>query len=239
MTNEETVARMRRGLPHSNRSEHSEAIEAAIALGNEERATFTHPCGAPGNRNTHQLAARASGGLAMDSFLETLKRELERIAARIDAAAAAVEQRLDSEDEPGTARTNGSTRSRKQWEPATAAAGITALERRIEPNGSEYIRLDGRNEVRLTPMCADLLRFAAADNGTSGDALVEWKPKGELLWMLAKRSGRPLSAQAFNQLVLRLRKALRAAGENPYFLQVHAKKGIRFALRRGATDEEP
>ena len=114
---------------------------------------------------------------------------------------------------------------------AEAAAGVSSLELTPDAEGYATVRVNGRQEFRLTPKLAALLAILAAPGRDAGDGLVGWRTRAEVARALSKRTGRAVSPTGVTQSMHMLRKAFRRAGENWFLFQKHSTYGIRFALR--------
>lgn len=185
-----------------------------------------------------------------------LKRRLERLAARhaatadrctkeIDAIAYELEQCLDGCTASG--RGNGQRRplsraaAEHQVLQEQAAAGATHVEARPHAGGGIDIRIDGRKWLRLPPMPGELLRILIEPGQPpAADGLPAYRPYSDLALRLTKVLGRKVARKDITQVVHKLRRAFRAAGENWFLIQTNRTRGLRFALRapRAAGTEE-
>jgi len=122
-----------------------------------------------------------------------------------------------------------------------AESGVSRLEVVRRSTGDADVRIDGGQQFVLPRALTALLTALARDTG-GGKGLVGWKGKGEIADLLAKELGERPSRGALDQLIWRLRKALRSAGVNPFLIQTCRHQGARFALRvrrPGVSEREP
>jgi len=122
-----------------------------------------------------------------------------------------------------------------------AESGVSRLEVVRRSTGDADVRIDGGQQFVLPRALTALLTALARDTG-DGKGLVGWKEKGEIADLLAKELGERPSRGALDQLIWRLRKALRSAGVNPFLIQTCRHQGARFALRvrrPGVSEREP
>lgn len=91
-----------------------------------------------------------------------------------------------------------------------------------------FVSVDGRIPFSLQPKVARLAELlCAAGSGGKSDVLVGWKSVDDLCADLG------ISPNYLRTLIGRLRKALAAAGENPYLVQYNAEeRAYRLAVRR-------
>ena len=110
------------------------------------------------------------------------------------------------------------------------------LEIQSRPDGSAVVSIDGGRKFVLTPQLADFFRFiASGEKDRSGsDPLVGWRSRTEILDFLAEIAGRGYQPRFINNLVHRLKKALRKAQYDCNLIQRNRQKGVRFAFKRGA-----
>jgi len=110
------------------------------------------------------------------------------------------------------------------------------LEIQSRPDGSAIVSIDGDRKFVLAQQLAEVFRFIASgekDRGGS-DPLVGWRSRGEILDFLADSAGRSYEPRYINNLVHRLKKALRKAEYDCNLIQTNRQKGVRFAFKRGA-----
>jgi hypothetical protein len=169
--------------------------------------------------------------------LESLARSASRIEERLDEVvfdAAEILQAfqragLDPEVAPASrspnANSDGDLILRR-----LAESGANRLEVVRRSTGDADVRIDEGEWFVLPRALTALLTALARDTG-DGEGLVGWKEKGELADLLAKELGERPSRGALDQLIWRLRKALRTAGVNPFLVQTCRHQGGRFALR--------
>jgi hypothetical protein len=178
----------------------------------------------------------------------SLKRRLVRLAGRmssafdaftkeVDAIAYDLEQCLAALAE-GSTGANGNPRpssrvaAEHQVLEEQAAVGAAQVETRPRAGGSIDVRIDGRKWLRLPPMPAELLRILLESGQTmAADRLPTHRSYDEIAARLSKRLGRSVARDDVTQVVHKLRRAFRDAGENWFLIQTHRTRGIRFALR--------
>jgi hypothetical protein len=110
------------------------------------------------------------------------------------------------------------------------------LEIGFRHDGFGVVSIDGGRKFVLAPQLAEVFRFiATGDRGRSEkDPLVGWRSRDEIREFLADSEGRSYTQRYVNNLVHRLRQALRQAGYDLNLIQSHRQKGVRFAFKRGA-----
>ncbi|MGD0736465.1 MAG: hypothetical protein ABR976_15025 [Terracidiphilus sp.] len=110
------------------------------------------------------------------------------------------------------------------------------LEMQPHANGSAVVSIDGGREFILARQLAEVFEFiATGDKDRSGkDSLVGWRLRTEILAFLENSAGRRFHPRYVNNLVNRLKYALRKAGYDSSLIQTHRQKGVRFAIKRGA-----
>ncbi len=120
----------------------------------------------------------------------------------------------------------------------TPGAGQVAHNLEILPraDGSAVVAIDGGRKFVLARQLAEVFQFiATGDKDRSGiDPLVGWRSRSEILDFLAVSAGRSFHPRYVNNLVHRLKQALRKAGYDCNLIQTHRQKGVRFAFKRGA-----
>lgn len=169
--------------------------------------------------------------------LEALARAASRLEERLDGAVfdavemlQAIERTgLNPEVEPASRSTNSNSDGDLILR-RLAESGSTRLEVVRRSTGDADVRIDGGEWFVLPRALTALLNALARDTGDGG-GLVGWKEKGEIADLLAKELGERPSRGALDQLIWRLRKALRTAGVNPFLVQTCRHQGARFALR--------
>jgi len=116
--------------------------------------------------------------------------------------------------------------------------GQVAHNLEIQPraDGSAVVSIDGGRKFVLAQQLAEVFQFiASGDKNRSGkDPLVSWRSRAEILDFLADSAGRSFHPRYINNLVHRLKCALRKAGYDCNLIQIHRRKGVRFAFKRGA-----
>ena len=110
------------------------------------------------------------------------------------------------------------------------------LEIQSRPDGSAVVVIDGGRKFVLAQQLSEVFRFiASGDKDRSGsDPLVGWRSRSEILDFLADSAGRSYEPRYVNNLVHRLKKALRKADYDRNLIQTNRQKGVRFAFKRGA-----
>jgi hypothetical protein len=101
-----------------------------------------------------------------------------------------------------------------------------------------YLFIDGQT-VRLPPklgLLADLL--LAEGSPLSAQARVGWKSRKSLRLELAKRTGRKVSKHALENLICRLKEALRTQAGLDWLLQKGGPLGVRFALQKYVSEAD-
>ena len=169
--------------------------------------------------------------------LEALARAASRLEERLDGVVfdavemlQAIERiGLNPEVEPASRPTNSNSDGDLILR-RLAESGSTRLEVVRRSAGDADVRIDGGEWFVLPRALTALLTALARDTGDGG-GLVGWKEKGEIADLLAKELGERPSRGALDQLIWRLRKALRTAGVNPFLVQTCRHQGARFALR--------
>jgi len=106
-------------------------------------------------------------------------------------------------------------------------------------DGAALVRVEGGKTFPLPPTVAAFLETLARDKPSDDGRLIGWKSRKEVIAGLQKRMGRKISRHAMDELLRRLRAALVAGGLNPFLVQTHRQFGLRFALRRARTCDEP
>jgi hypothetical protein len=110
------------------------------------------------------------------------------------------------------------------------------LEIQCRPDGSAVVSIDGGRKFVLAQQLAEVLRFIASgekDRGGS-DPLVGWRSRTEILSFLADSAGRSYEPRYLNNLVHRLRMALKKADYHCDLIQTNRQKGVRFAFKHSA-----
>jgi hypothetical protein len=110
------------------------------------------------------------------------------------------------------------------------------LEMQPRADGSAVVSIDGGRKFILAQQLAEVFQFiATGEKDRSGkDPLVGWRSRAEILDFLADSAGRSFYSRYINNLVHRLKCALRTAGYDHNLIQTHRQKGVRFAFKRGA-----
>jgi len=109
------------------------------------------------------------------------------------------------------------------------------LDIQSRPNGSAVVSIDGGRKFALAQQPAEFFWFIASGerDRCGSDPLVGWRSRSEILDFLANSAGRSFHARYINNLVHRIKHALRKAGYSSGLIQTHRQKGLRFALKRG------
>ena len=109
------------------------------------------------------------------------------------------------------------------------------LDIQSRPDGSAVVSIDGGRKFVLAQQPAEFFWFIASGerDRCGSDPLVGWRSRSEILDFLAKSAGRSYHPRYINNLVNRLKNALRKAGYSSGLIQTHRQKGLRFALKRG------
>jgi hypothetical protein len=115
------------------------------------------------------------------------------------------------------------------------------LDIRSRPNGSAVVSIDGGRKFALAQQPAEFFWFIASGDKDRGgsDPLVGWRSRSEILEFLAQSAERCFHPRYINNLVHRVKNALRKAGYSPGLIQTHRQKGLRFALKRGPRVSSP
>jgi hypothetical protein len=110
------------------------------------------------------------------------------------------------------------------------------LEVHPRPDGAAEVAIDAGRKFLLASQLAEVFQFiASGDKDRSGkDPLVGWRSRAEILNFLEKSAGKRFRPRYVNNLVHRLKLALRKAGYDCTLIQTHRQKGVRFAFKRGA-----
>lgn len=174
--------------------------------------------------------------------LKRLQRQLERLAARldairdvIDAAGGGLENLIDRL--PGAItvapRAHRALPSNADacFMRAEGEAGVTAIDLQEHADGSCDVRINGRRAFRVAPQPAALLAILVGTRQPDLDGFVRWRTKSEVATALGKLTGRPVTPAGVTGILHKLRGAFRDAGENVWLLHVRRERGIRFALR--------
>ena len=100
-------------------------------------------------------------------------------------------------------------------------------------DGYAAISIDGGAKFLLPPQLAVVFALISADKTASRgrDPLVSWHSREEIAGHLSRHLHRPVAVSYVNNLVHRLRKALRQAGYDTKLIQTHRLKGVRFAYK--------
>ena len=98
--------------------------------------------------------------------------------------------------------------------------------------GGAIVSFDGGKPVRLPPAVGELIAILASDTGPSTDELIAFKSFDQVGERLEKRFGRTFRHRNVSQLLLRLRKALRAAGLDPRLVESSPSMGVRLRVKR-------
>lgn len=110
------------------------------------------------------------------------------------------------------------------------------LEIEQRADGSAVVAIDGGRKFILARQLAEFFQFiASGGKDPSGkDPLVGWRTRTEILDFLAEAYDKGFQPRYINNLVHRLKCALRKAGYDFNLIQCHRQKGVRFAFKRGA-----
>ena len=88
--------------------------------------------------------------------------------------------------------------------------------------------------VSLSRLTADLIEVLTDTDAVGGAQPAGWRRKAEIAMVLSGRTGHPISEDRVTKLVSALRNELSRAKVNPYLVQTHKARSVRFALwRRG------
>ena len=116
-----------------------------------------------------------------------------------------------------------------------AARGVRSVRIARGKDGSPEAHVDQYDPVELTPLQVHLMEILSEDCGPRTDGLVGWKSVEHIQKALARRLGRPVSAQTISMNIRRLKDALETRiwiGE--FLVQRRPKLGYRF-LKRART----
>jgi hypothetical protein len=104
------------------------------------------------------------------------------------------------------------------------------------PDGHATFTLDRGKPFTLAPQLAEVFQFLATGKQEPGcnDPLVGWRTREEILEFLAGLGHRNYRKHFVNNLVHRLKQALRDADLNPALIQTHRHKGVRLSYKRSA-----
>jgi len=160
---------------------------------------------------------------------------------RLDAIAfelAQMEQSLTGESAARTPRRDSllATIQRDELLRRMAEAGVGSIDLKRFANDSAAVRVGGGKWFAVTARLADLVTVLSRHSESAEDGLVAWRSLNAVAALLSTKSGRLVSKHAVVQLAWRLRARLRAAGENPFLVQVSRRNGVRLALRMPAKD---
>lgn len=103
-------------------------------------------------------------------------------------------------------------------------------------DGTAAIALDGGKQFTLAPQLAEFFQFlsTAERDANSKDPLVGWRTRKQILDLLAGMAARVYPERYVNNLVHRLKEALKKAGYSRALIQTHRRKGVRLAYKRSA-----
>ncbi len=122
--------------------------------------------------------------------------------------------------------------------PILSAADPIAYNMEVDsrPDGYVVVALDGGPKFKLPPQLAEVFLFISSAEKERGskDPLVGWRTRAEILEFVARSAGRTFHARYVNNLIHRLKEALRLAGYSRGLIQTHRCKGVRLAYKRGS-----
>ncbi|MGP8251898.1 MAG: hypothetical protein ACLQHF_07670 [Terracidiphilus sp.] len=103
-------------------------------------------------------------------------------------------------------------------------------------DGYIVVALDGGKRFKLPPQLAEVFLFisSAEKEHDSRDPLVGWRTRADILELVARSARRTFPRRYVNNLVHRLKQALRQAGYNNGLIQTHRRKGVRLAYKRSS-----
>lgn len=199
-------------------------------------------------------ARRCTGGLAGDCM--DLVEQLRMLRRRLDKTLAHFEHELDEIGHVGfvldeiaaqhtpdagasVARARRSTAEERALR-AQARVGAAAVAYDWNLDGSAQVRINGGTSFHLQAKPAALLRVIATPGGqATNDGLIGWRSYAEAGVALAKYTGRAATPRNVTHTIYKLRKALREAGQNWFFIQTDHHGRVRFALRAEAAGPSP
>ncbi len=103
---------------------------------------------------------------------------------------------------------------------------------------SAQLFVDGRT-VRLSPTLGILAELLLDDGPLTAQTSSGWKPREDLRLRLAKRSGRKIKKGTFDNLIYRLKKALRNQAGLGWMVETGGPLGVRFALQKYVPRSDP
>lgn len=201
----------------------------------------SHSTGAGGGSDRTDFARLVEWARELERHLKKLcdrLSRLEELLGSFEFDFVQFVQRLSGAADVPPLRRRGGRRAATAEEEVIAYRGVSAVA--VEPCADEsaHVRLDGSKPVKLSRGLANLLAALVRER-VSTDHLVGWKPIDEVAAELSSREGAPVSRRAVINRIWRLREALFDAGSIAGFVHLHRTKGVRFALRRAATDPAP
>ena len=125
--------------------------------------------------------------------------------------------------------------------PFACGPGVVAynLHKHELPDGSVEFSIDGGKKFSLGPRLAGVFQFLYSGDNPSGDELVGWRSRKEIIKFLADSTdGKSFPSSYPNNMVNKLRDALQNAGYRRDLIQTHDQKGIRLAYKRRARSLE-
>jgi hypothetical protein len=162
-----------------------------------------------------------------------IMRELRLVRSCLDAQADKVDFAIrDLVFIAGLASSGGGVPLEPSAEPV--AYNLRAFER---TDGKVDFVIDGGKMFTLAPQPAEVFQFLASGEKDRGgkDVLVGWRSKSEVLKLLEASGGKSVRPSYVNNIMTRLRKALRAAGYDRGLIQSHRQKGYRLAFKSGTN----
>lgn len=177
--------------------------------------------------------------LYMTDVIEALRKIALRL-ERLEAEVTQVTDNLETLREAATGfpdmsrtRPKGRHRDRESEEVAKRLAdrGVSKVHIHPHSDGSSFAEIEGvavalpeKLALFLTVLC-----MSPSESAEEG-GLIGWKSWDEVAVLMGKKAGKA-GRHAVSQFVYRLRELLRAQGGNPYWVQTHRTRGVRFALR--------
>ncbi len=152
--------------------------------------------------------------------------------------AIAVEERWDDEHRGPSARTEPGSKGnrgdgagkapppRSARQPRHFNARATTVDMTRFEGGDARVHIDDRGWFQLNRGEADLLEIALEDPGVDEGSLVDWKSREAVILRLGMKARKSITPGALKTKVYRLRKALAAAGHDPWLFQVRRGHGL-------------
>ncbi len=170
--------------------------------------------------------------LKLDTSIQDMLYEVRRVRANLGAQI----DRLDRMELDLTTMRGGRIAIASGQPPPAPERVAHNLEIEVRHDGYGVVSIDGGRKFVLAPQLAEVFRFIATGDRSRSekDPLVGWRTRDEIREFLADTEGRSYPRRYVNNLVHRLRQALRKAGYDLNLVQSHRQKGVRFAFKRGA-----